>query len=163
LPVNNLMSMIDKLQIRQKNILLFCLFLFFNLGCANNKFQQQERALNELLASVDNNHVSLGSGIYVVSPLDGCSPCIGKLLKFASTKKELTLVLSGKGEKQIRLAVSSLGVDLDNYFTDTKEYARRLGLITTYPCIFYCKDNKVTNITEINPDNFSEEIKLLAD
>ncbi len=143
---------------------LYLALLFFTLvlGCKRaDSYSEKTENLNKLLKSIDSSHESLSSKIYFVTPLEGCYPCINKMLKFAienAANKNIKVIVSGVGRKDMKLKLASQEFEIEDYLIDDSDYAKRLNLVNGYPCIYYCQNDNVVKFKIINPENFKEEL-----
>jgi hypothetical protein len=94
--------------------------------------------------------------VYLVSPIEGCSPCINKTIRFIKEnldKKEISFVVSHDTEKPIRFKFSQEELSNKNVLIDSRGVAVSSGVIWSNPSVYYIKEGKVVEYKHLQPSD----------
>ena len=94
----------------------------------------------------------------IIIPMDGCDACIERTLDFAKVNagNDMQVVLTSYSLKKIYQLCELSLIEKNQFLIDSKGIALQLGLVESFPAVYYMKDNKVISSTEINGINIEE-------
>jgi hypothetical protein len=106
-----------------------------------------------------------GAKVVLFVPLEGCNPCINKMLKFAKSNFDNNNFIFVISDYRVKLMKIKLGMDSiypDNLIIDSTALAIRLNLINARPVAYLLNENGIIKDSlEININNWEDaEIQL---
>lgn len=138
-----------------KMTLLFAVISFVLFSCETSYDSKATENLEAYIQKITDNKISsLESKVYLVSPLEGCSPCIDKTVKFIKSnlnEKDISFVVSHDTEKPITFKFSQDELSQENVLIDNRSVAVSSGVIRSNPSVYYIKEGKVVEYKHLHP------------
>gem|GEM_PF-3657614 len=120
--------------------------------------KQHDSAVKRLFREL--NAPAIAPKILVIIPLDGCNGCVDSTIEFMkshSDNPDLLYILSCHGVKAGQKLLLSKQIILDS-----KARAKKLGLVNSYPVIYYLDSDGMRNETEeLNATTVVEKLREL--